>query len=160
METVDLSKPNLCTACVLLLAPQQFWPKPRRNKTWTRWKWSLCSIHFFELCLNQLLNFAVFLKLSIFLTWLLWTSLSGEGEIRSDLCECISLTTEENPPRLTIGQRWMGIHAFVASQKRVLIWWSIGLASILALGDSWAADAGCMDISGYFMQHLSKFLSN
>lgn len=33
METVDLSKPSLCTVCVLLLAPQQVRLKPRRNKT-------------------------------------------------------------------------------------------------------------------------------
>ena len=31
-----------------------------------------------------------------------------KGEIQSDPLKCFSLTTEENPPRLTIGQRWMG----------------------------------------------------
>lgn len=48
----------------------------------------------FELCLYQLLNLAIFLKFSIFLAWLLWTWLSGEAEIWSDLSECISLTLE------------------------------------------------------------------
>lgn len=33
METVDLSKMSLWTVCVLLFAPQQVLPKPRRNKT-------------------------------------------------------------------------------------------------------------------------------
>lgn len=137
METVFLSKSNLCTACVLLLALQQVWLKPRRNKTWTRRicappvfsseqssKETITALHHdpsFERWSYQLLNFAIFLRLSVFLTWLLWTSLSGAREIWSDLCECFLLTTEENPPRLTIGQRWMGIHAFAASLEKVYL---------------------------------------
>lgn len=134
METVDLSKPNLCTVCVLLLAPQQVRLKPRRNKThWVCafppqifprtglqgkdhcapprplfWAVSIpapkfyCFLKAFDLPDMIALNFAV----------------RSGIEIRSDPCECFSLTTEENPPRLTIGQRRVGIHAFTASQER------------------------------------------
>lgn len=125
MEIVDLSKLRLClvisTSTGLNEAKKEEFMLPPIFSTEKSSKEPISALHHdpsFELCSYQLLNLAIFLKLSNFLTWLLWTLLSGDGEIWSYPCECFSLTTEENPPRLTTGQHWIGIHVFAASQER------------------------------------------
>lgn len=170
METVDLSKPSLWTVCVLLLAPQQVSPKPRRNKTWTSSvaffflcfssklktarKWSLCSIitpsWLFWKMFKPALKFYYFLGPFCLLDMIALKLNVRKGEIQSDPRKFFSLTSEENPPRLTIGHHWIGdwgLYTFTESQERGAIWQSTWLEGIIGLGHRWATDGRYMCIS-------------